>query len=121
MSEPFLPLRHEADLEQALREPVALLFKHSTRCGISTAALIEVRQYAESRPGIPVYLLDVIEDRALARRVAARVGVPHESPQAILLAQGAAIWSVSHFEVSASAVEAAVAGLDHAAGRTADS
>jgi len=115
----LLPLRDEAEFERALQRPVAFVFKHSTRCGTSTAALIEVRQYAASHPDVPVYLVDVIEDRALARRIAARVGVPHESPQAILLAEGTAVWSVSHFDVSVTALEeaAARAAGGRAAGR----
>jgi len=118
-----LPLRDESEFERVLQEPLAFVFKHSTRCGTSTAALIEVRQYAASHPDVPVYLVDVIEDRALARRIAARVGVPHESPQAILLAAGTAAWSASHFDVSLAALEEARAALrgGRAAGRTTDS
>jgi len=119
----LLPLRDDAEFERALRRPVAFVFKHSTRCGTSAMALVEAQQYAASHPDVPVYLVDVIADRALARRIAARVGVPHESPQAILLAEGTAVWSASHFDVSATALEeaAARAADGRAAGRASHS
>jgi bacillithiol system protein YtxJ len=93
-----------------LRAPLAVVFKHSTRCGISSSALIEVRQFAVEHPEIPVFLLDVIADRALARRVAARLGVRHESPQALVLGRGRVLWHGSHSQVSLAALEEATRG-----------
>jgi bacillithiol system protein YtxJ len=56
----------------------------------------------------PVSILVVQERRDLSREVAARTGVPHESPQALVLRNGEAVWSASHFEVTADAVEQAL-------------
>lgn len=112
MTEPLLGLERGSALAPLLQAPLAVVFKHSTRCGFSSSALIEVRQYAARHPGIPVFLLDVIADRALARELAARLGVRHESPQALVLAGGRVIWHGSHGQVSLVALEEATRGLD---------
>ncbi len=95
------PLHTTAQLDAALRAPVALVFKHSTRCPVSTMAYEEVRQLLRERPGAPVWIVDVIGQRALSRELAARTGVEHESPQVILLAGGEVVYDASHFEVRA--------------------
>ena len=120
MTAPLVRLESEADLEAPLQAPLAVVFKHSTRCGLSASALIEVRQFAACHPTIPVYLLDVIADRALARHVAQRLGVRHESPQAIVLAHGRVRWHGSHSRVSAAAMEDVVSGTEHPAGQSPD-
>ena len=108
MSRALRRLATDADLEAALTEPVAVLFKHSTRCGISSSALSEMEQLAGRHPGIPVYLVDVIADRRVASQVASATGVRHQSPQVIVVESGVASWSTSHFRVSCKRVEDAL-------------
>lgn len=94
-----------AELEDALREtPLLLVYKHSGACGISTTAWREIEHLERVAPSLPIYLMDVMEQRALARSVAAALDVRHESPQAILIRDGAVIWHGSHFAVTAAAV-----------------
>jgi bacillithiol system protein YtxJ len=90
-----------ADFDALLDAPLALVYKHSTRCPISAMALDEIELLEERRPDAPVYLVDVIDARALSRHVAERTGIVHHSPQAILLVGGRAVWAGSHFEVRA--------------------
>ncbi|MHB1225775.1 MAG: bacillithiol system redox-active protein YtxJ [Gemmatimonadaceae bacterium] len=94
-----------AELEEALREtPLLLVYKHSGACGISTTAWREIAHLEQAAPSLPIFLLDVIEQRALARAVAAALDVHHESPQAILVRDGTVIWHGSHFAVTAAVV-----------------
>ena len=72
------PVRDALELARAFEEPWALVFKHSTRCPVNTAA---------------------------HREVAERTGVRHESPQAIVLTGGSVAWSDSHEGVTADALE----------------
>ena len=88
-------VRSASELEEILRAGRALLFKHSARCGASLRALREVEAYESSAGAVDVYLLDVLADRQLSREVAERIGVRHESPQAILLEDGVPIIPVS--------------------------
>ena len=95
------PLVTSAQLDAVLRAPVALVYKHSTRCPVAGVAYQEVQELLRQRPEAPVWIVDVIVQRALSREVAERTGVVHESPQAILLVAGEVVYDASHFEVRA--------------------
>jgi bacillithiol system protein YtxJ len=94
------PLRNETDFEQALSSDRVFLFKHSTRCGTSTRAFRQVSSYEDIDGSIPVYVIDVISERALAHYIADRLGIRHQSPQVILLVGGQPIWHASHGAVT---------------------
>jgi bacillithiol system protein YtxJ len=97
------------ELEAALREPLALLYKHSDRCPISAMAFDEIARVAAVHSELPVHVLDVHAQRPLARYVAEHLDVRHESPQVILLRRGVVLWHASHYGVTARAVSRAVA------------
>lgn len=93
-----------ASLEEALQSPLLLIYKHSHSCPISISAWREIADLERVAPALPVFLLDVQEQRALARSLARSLDVRHESPQAILIRDGAVIWHGSHFAVTAATV-----------------
>ncbi|MDH3291661.1 MAG: bacillithiol system redox-active protein YtxJ [Gemmatimonadota bacterium] len=99
----------EADLEGVLDEALAVVYKHSPRCGVSAAALIEVRQFAAGHPEVPVYRVNVIAHRPVSQVIAERLEVRHQSPQVILVRHGQTVWHASHYRVSAERLEAALA------------
>ena len=88
-------------LDEVLNAPLALIYKHSTRCPIAAAAIQEVHQLLEERPGAPVWVVDVNTRRTLSRAVADETGVAHESPQAILVSNGDVLYEASHFDIKA--------------------
>lgn len=106
MGEQFVKVGDAGELEQLFarshREPV-LLFKHSTTCPISAAAYQQM-----SRVEREVALVVVQKARDLSREIETRTGVRHESPQALILRDGAAVWSASHWHVTADAVARAL-------------
>jgi bacillithiol system protein YtxJ len=79
-----------------------ILFKHSTTCPVSAAAYAEMSQVPEE-----VSLLVVQRARDVSQEVATRTGVRHESPQAIILRNGAAVWNRSHWSITAAEVQTA--------------
>jgi len=95
------PLVTTDQLDQVMAAPIALVYKHSTRCPVSTAAMHEMQQLVRDRPDSPVWIVDVIVQRRLSAELAERTGVEHESPQVILLAGGAVVYDASHFRVRA--------------------
>jgi len=101
-------LRTEIELDSAFAVEEFLIFKHSTRCGISAAAFEEYRRWSDAHPAALSGWIDVIEDRPLARAVAERTGISHQSPQAILLDRGTARWSASHGEITEESLSGAV-------------
>jgi bacillithiol system protein YtxJ len=106
---------HSADdLERALTEsehhPV-LLFKHSLTCPISSRAFREFQSYLENaNPGVGYDLITIQTSRPVSDQVASRLGIEHQSPQAILVKNGKPVWSASHFEITESALDEAVRG-----------
>lgn len=104
------------EMERVFGEPTALLFKHSTRCPISARALGEVEALLERMPDAPVYRVDVNADTALSEGVAERTGIPHESPQVILLKGGRPDWHASRMEIHAGELIDRLGGSGGAAG-----
>lgn len=103
---PDLPaLADESALEAPFAAPVAVIYKHSPLCGLSSIAAGEVARFRERSPETPVYLVDVIRSRAVSRAVESRVGVRHESPQVLVLRDGEVVWDASHRGVQAEALE----------------
>lgn len=99
------PLDDDRQLTDVLAAARAVIYKHSPRCGACVAAEREVAFFAEGHPDVPVYRVDVVSHRQLTQTIARRLGVPHESPQVILVADGAAVWWASHWEVRATDLE----------------
>lgn len=97
--------------ETSHRHPV-WLFKHSLTCGISSSALREYQRAAaavpEDRP-VRFALLEIQPHRPLSDQVARRTGVVHQSPQALLLVDGEAVWNASHWQIQAADLERALA------------
>lgn len=103
-----------AELDAVLREPLALLYKHSDSCPISTMSLHELARLDEAHDDVPLFVIDVHAQRPLARYVAERLGVRHESPQIVLLRAGEPLWHASHYGVNARAIERALAQVEEA-------
>ena len=102
-------LANEASLDEAFGAPIFLILKHSPICPISGGARIEVENFVADHPDVPTGLIDVIEDRPLSQAVAARTGVQHESPQALLLKDGEVAWHESHWRITAPRLAEALA------------
>lgn len=100
---PISPLPHSEDSPwhaQLDSLPVAVLYKHSPTCGLSSIAMEEVKVFSEDRSDVPVFLVDVLMQRSLSNEIEARLRIRHESPQAILFRFGAPVWHGSHRQVT---------------------
>jgi bacillithiol system protein YtxJ len=112
----------EALLAESKDRPL-LLFKHSMSCGVSYEALDELIDHLNSTPPrklraaatsvedrLPARyaIITVQTHRDLSTAVARRLGVRHETPQALLIREGRVVWSASHFRVTGGALEAAI-------------
>jgi thioredoxin 1 len=99
------PLHDVSSLDAAIAEscerPV-LLFKHSRFCGISCEALDELHAHLDGSDGAVSYkMITVQTHRPVSDAAAERLGLRHETPQAILLRNGKVIWNASHFRITA--------------------
>ena len=78
-----------------------LIFKHSTRCGISSQAqdrLLE--KETELASAFDLYYLDLLACRPVSDSVMEILNVVHQSPQVIIVNRGKAVLSLSHQSVS---------------------
>jgi bacillithiol system protein YtxJ len=73
------------------------VFKHSTRCPISTAAAAFVRQASF---GMPLYWVNVVEQRELSKWIAEQYQVRHESPQLLRIEGGAVAGNWTHSAIA---------------------
>ena len=76
-----------------------VVYKHSTTCGISATAAKEVRAMETE---LPIYWINVREQRELSNWVAETYKVTHESPQLLLIRGGKVEKVWSHYEVTRS-------------------
>jgi len=112
LGEPLEILQNLHELNEALHESTerpVLLFKHSLTCPISTRAFNELQSYLERADSrISCKLITVQTARDVSNEAASRLGLMHASPQAILIRNGNEVWSASHNEITASALDHAV-------------
>jgi len=103
-------LQSAAELEQLLRtsRPVFIL-KHSTQCPISAAAYRAFQRFAAAHPRSAEFrVVQVIEQRPLSNEIARRLGVRHQSPQALLVHRGTVRWHASHWDITEQSLAAAL-------------
>jgi bacillithiol system protein YtxJ len=102
MGKKFLRVDDKATLKNLItdsKDKAVIFFKHSNSCPISSAAYREMEKLEDQ-----VNLLEVQSAREVSRELANITGVPHETPQVIVLRGGKAVWNASHFDVRAVAV-----------------
>lgn len=106
---------HEAQelIGQSNQRPL-LLFKHSTRCPVSSHAWREFQSFSEHIDHIAITCARVlvVEHRPVSRWFADTLGVTHASPQAILIVGGTAVWNASHFGITVNAIRKALDAAD---------
>jgi len=99
--------------EESQRHPV-LIFKHSTRCNISATARSRLeRKWKDDEAGDMVpYYLDLISLRSVSNEVADTFGVPHQSPQVLLISKGECVYDASHYDISFDDISQRASGIE---------
>ncbi|ETZ20087.1 bacillithiol system redox-active protein YtxJ [Pedobacter sp. V48] len=84
------------------KEGYSLIFKHSTRCSVSSMAKRRFELDWEVLPAdTSLYFLDLISYRDISAEIAETFQVHHESPQILLIKDGDCILDASHSDISA--------------------
>ena len=84
-----------------------LLVNHDPDCALSWTACGELgRLSAEAVREVAI--VDVRRAHDVMRAIERRLGIPHESPQVIVVRDGRATWSAAHGAIRAAAVERAL-------------
>jgi len=93
-----------AQLDELIKtssEKPVLIFKHSTRCSISSTALdrLERSWKTEEVEGLEPYYLDLIQFRNISGAIESKFDVEHQSPQALVIKNGSCVYHASHYDI----------------------
>ncbi len=105
------PEQVEAIIERSREVPCAI-FKHSTRCSISSIAKFRLKnEWYFPEEEVEVYFLDLIAYRPVSQLIADTFQVQHESPQLLLIKDGTCIYHASHLDITVPALANIFQGL----------
>lgn len=94
------------DLVEQSNQQACLIFKHSTRCSISSFAKSRLENdWNLSEQDIQPFYLDLIAHREVSNFVAEYFGIDHESPQVLLIRNGICVYNTSHLDISVSQIQ----------------
>lgn len=89
------------EIEQSSKTKTTVIFKHSTRCGVSHHAMDKlVSQWDLDDSQLDFYYLDLLNYRNISNEIADRFGVIHQSPQILVIRNGRSIYDISHNGIS---------------------
>ena len=95
-------------IKERSAEKPQVIFKHSTRCSISSMA--KGRLERSTQPdGIDFNYLDLIAHRNISAKIAEMFSVEHESPQILIIKNGECVYDESHNAISIDEIVEAVA------------
>lgn len=105
----WIPLTEVEQLDEiknvSNNKPI-LIFKHSTRCGISRMALKNFeRSFDIESNQLAIYLLDLLQFREISNEITSKFKVQHQSPQAIVIFKEQVIYHDSHYDISVEAIK----------------
>ena len=94
----WIPLKSEDqinDIKNNSEKNPQVIFKHSTRCSISSMAKNRLDK-SENPERADFYYLDIINYRSVSNKIAEEFRVLHQSPQVIVINGGKCVYNESH-------------------------
>ena len=109
---PWQPLQTLEQLDiikERSKTKTQIIFKHSTRCGISRMVLNQfVEQFDIQENRVDLYFLDLLSFRKVSDEVGFTFQVLHQSPQLLIIKNGVAEAHGSHGAINAMDLHALV-------------
>ncbi|WP_411768834.1 bacillithiol system redox-active protein YtxJ [Winogradskyella sp. A3E31] len=97
---PWIPLTSKDQLDniaEKSKTKTQVIFKHSTRCGISRMVMNQfISMYDLDINTIDLYYLDLLSYRDVSDEVGYKFQVMHQSPQLLVIKNGATVTHASH-------------------------
>ncbi len=97
---PWIPLsatQQLALIEKKSATKTQVIFKHSTRCGISRMVMNQfVATYNLTEKDLDLYYLDLLNHRDVSNEVGYKFQILHESPQLLVVKNGVVVAHASH-------------------------
>ncbi|MGB0981005.1 MAG: bacillithiol system redox-active protein YtxJ [Winogradskyella sp.] len=101
---PWLPLTSVSQLDTIAEKSngkTQLIFKHSTRCGISRMVMNQFETAYNLDLNADLYYLDVLNYRDVSNEVGYKFQVMHQSPQLLVVRNGVVVAHESHGAINA--------------------
>ncbi len=102
---PWIPITEVSELDkikEASKTKPQAIFKHSTRCGISSMVIRQFEATANfTAEQADVHYLDLLNYRPISMAIQDKFGVIHQSPQLIVFKNGKVVHHASHHDISA--------------------
>ncbi|MDB5246434.1 MAG: pyridoxamine 5-phosphate oxidase [Segetibacter sp.] len=98
----WIELNSESQIKEIIEKSQTkpqVIFKHSTRCSISSMAKGRLER-ASVPDNADFYYLDLIANRNISNRVSSEFNVFHESPQILIIKKGECTYDESHGSIS---------------------
>lgn len=98
---PLNSLEQIKTIKELSKSETILVFKHSTRCGISGMVIKRFENlFDSSMNNIKVYYLDLLNFRAISDEVGYSFQAQHQSPQLLIIRNEVAVLNVSHYDIA---------------------
>ncbi len=100
---PWQALTNTAQLNEIVKRSEAktqVIFKHSTRCGISSMVMNQFVSMYDVDANIDLYYLDLLSYRDVSNEVGYKFQVMHQSPQLLVIKKGVTVAHASHGAVN---------------------
>lgn len=102
---PWHDLTSLEQLNELLKsDSIFILFKHSTRCSISSFAKRNFEREFDVNSEVPCYYIDLITYKDVSNEIALKLNVYHQSPQVFLVQNNAVLYTESHESIDASLI-----------------
>ena len=98
----WIQLTDESQLDEIAKNSntsTILIFKHSTRCGISKSVLRKFEKQLDTSIDTELYFLDLINHRDISNEIAKRFDIVHQSPQLLVIKNGVVVEHDSHYDI----------------------
>lgn len=92
-------------------DSIVLVFKHSTRCSISSMALSRFEREWAVNDAVKIYYLDLLSFREISNQIAEDTSVFHQSPQVIVFKNKSIIYQASHNQIDANEIQNTITSL----------
>ena len=98
---PLISLEEINTIKEISINQSILIFKHSTRCGISRMVIKQFESlFNEENKQLKVYYLDLLNFREVSSKLSEVFQVIHQSPQLLVIKNGISVYNESHYEIT---------------------
>jgi bacillithiol system protein YtxJ len=98
---PLTSLEQLEEIKEQSKTASVLIFKHSTRCGISSMVIKRFEKlFTEEHQHLKVYYLDLLNYRNISDEAGYTFQVMHQSPQLLVIKNEVSVFNASHYDIT---------------------